>query len=368
MSDETPISMLDKWKQFKEKIEALRFIMVIEEFSKSVWKVRDESKLRGAKISWAASDNVCMNFFSSVSIKKNFIWHIERRYDETNLFRGSYWQDSESSFRMVIRHPGKERVLFLFLKELHLVFKIAFYLKYQLGVKKALPKFVKKIDLAAVWKTQTYKAPFLDLIKRFVRKFERMTPEQFERARENFPELKSDRTNTEGVVEPTGDLDLIRETVANNNKQLTFQIFDFQVAGVLVIDRTLMDPKGVVPLRDIGGNQLENLIQQRLEAGEKLANAQSENDHNQNDSEDRQKKTLGGETYTDFKRQMTIERDQRKAERLKTMKRINSQISDRLIEPQTPKLNELDPEPARSEKESEKRLELKIYSDRKSVV
>ena len=351
--EDDSISMLDKWKQFKENVESLRFMMVIEEFSKNVWKVKENGKLRGSKISWAASDNVCLNFFSSVSVKKDFIWHMELRYNESNLMRGSYWQDSNSSYRMVIRHPGKERNLFLYFSDMHWVFKVAFYLKYQLGIKKSLPKFAKKVDLAAVWKVKTYKEPLLEKINRFVEKFKGLSREQFEERREEFGEMGTLKEQ-ERVVEGRGDLAQIRETVADNGKQITFQIFDFQVAGLLVIDKGLMDPRGVVPMRDYGVYDLKERIEERVKAG--------------GTSEGQDRPGQGGEAeagsqeagnYTDFRRQMTIEKDIRKVKQLRNAKLLNSQMS----ETQTNKPIETFQTPDPGAQKINNNVSLGLYSD-----
>ena len=351
--EDDSISMLDKWKQFKENVESLRFMMVIEEFSKNVWKVKENSKLRGSKISWAASDNVCLNFFSSVSVKKDFVWHMELRYKESNLMRGSYWQDSNSSYRMVVRHPGKERNLFLYFSDMHWVFKVAFYLKYQLGIKKSLPKFAKKVDLAAVWKVKTYKEPLLEKINKFVEKFRGLSREQFEERREEFGEMGALKEQ-ERVVEERGDLAQIRETVADNGKQITFQIFDFQVAGLLVIDKGLMDPRGVVPMRDYGVYDLKERIEERVKAGD---TSEGQDGHRKGGEAEAGSQEVGN--YTDFRRQMTIEKDIRKVNELRNAKLLNSQMSDS----QTNRPIEAFQLPDPNAQEINKNVSLGLYSD-----
>ena len=307
-------STLDKWNQLKKWTEDRRFMMMTYDYSLMETKIYENCKIRGVRISWSAGDNACLNFFSSLTIKKGFAWEKEMQGHE-DKYKDLYWEENSKKYRLILKNPKKSQIIVLYLGDPNELFKIVFYFKYQLHLKKKLSNFAKKVDLAVVWKTRHYFEPMLNRIKMFTKKYQHLSQEEFQKVKAKFKSPK-DWGRNENIVETRLDLNTIKESVANNDKQLTFQIIDFQIVGALVIDQTLMKTQGLKPLRGFGPSGMKALIHREKDQLEKIELGKSdlEFENQANDLAIRR----------DFKRKVTLDRKKRKIQEMKKKKEMKA--------------------------------------------
>lgn len=299
-------SSLDKWKQLKSFIEDLRFIMVVVDYEEITNKVHKTCKIRGSRISWSAGDNACLNFFSSIEIQKGFLNFRERR-GEKGPFRDSIWEDSNLNFRLVIKNPKKEKFLFLYFNTNEKMHKVIFYFKYQLHIKKFISSFGSKIDLAAVWKTSHYFEPFLQTINSFCSKYKHLSQQEFYEESKKFIQPTEFGKN-EYIVENQINTETLKQHIAENDSQISYQIFDFEIVGMFVIDKQFMNKDELRPLRNFGDTAFEHILkEEEIMFEAKLRENLKELDDSF--EKDRVRKEFNNQK--DFKKKMTIKKSNR---------------------------------------------------------
>lgn len=298
------LSIVDKWRQLKTWTELQRFPMMI--FYPSKWKTEwhDSCKIRGTRINWNSSDNACLNFFSGAEVRREFLSHREHYHQKEKKFKDIFWEKRDKMFRLFFKNINKEKLLILYLDDITEVTRITFYFKYQLQLKKNIDFYDRHIDLAMVWKTRHYYQPLLTRMRQFGLKYKGVSKEQLNAELDLVKQMQQKREDP-AVVESKLDLVLIKETTADNEAQITFQILDFQIVGVIAIDKDLIKSDEIGPLRAYGPGGINEILREKERELEIELQAQK----NKMNKEDfiRQKSIA-----TDFKKQMTRMAAQRK--------------------------------------------------------
>ena len=290
----TQLNINDKWNQLKGWMKDLRFPMMIYYPSTRKKTHNEQCKIRGTRISWSSSDNACLNFFSGAEIRKKFWSHWEHSRQEEKEFNGLRWQEDERDFRLFLKNERKEKLLILYLMDVTEVTRIVFYFKYQLQLKKNIDFYQKHVDLPTVWKTARFFQPLLERMRRYAIKYQSVPKEQLSRELEAVKRLQQKKENP-NLVESRLDVALIKETVADNYKQITFQILDFQIVGVVILDADLLRADEIGPLRMHGPGGMKEALRSK-----------------RSDEEERGQVERAG---LDFKRQMTIKQEKRKRDK-----------------------------------------------------
>jgi hypothetical protein len=186
------------------------------------------------------------------------------------------------------------------------VTRIIFYFKYQLQLKKNIDFYKRNVNLAMVWKTARFFQPLLERMRKFAKIYRKVPKEELTRELEMVKKLQQKKENP-NVVESKLNLMIIKGTVADNYKQITFQIFDFQIVGVIVLDKDLIMKDEIGPLRAYGPGGINQIVKEKEEELEKEMRMKKTNDK----KEFMRQKTI----ENDFKKLMTLKKKQREKEK-----------------------------------------------------
>jgi hypothetical protein len=242
--------------------------------------------------------------FSGTEIRKEFLSHREYYSEKEKKFRDIFWEHRDKAFRLFLKNINKEKLMVLYLEDITEVTRIVFYFKYQLQLKKNIDFYEKHIDLGMIWKTKHYFEPLLQRMRHFSKIYKSIPKEQLTQELEMVKQLQQKQEDPT-VVESKLDLVLIKETTADNDTQITFQIFDFEIVGVVVLEKDLIKDHEIAPLRAYGPGGINDVIRKKEEELEEELKVQKGNI----DKEDFiRQKTIAN----DFKKQMVLKMNKRK--------------------------------------------------------
>ena len=166
-----------------------------------------------------------MNFFSSAEIREKFLSIQERINDEEKVFKDVYWEYSEKPFRLTLKNKRKEKMLILYLDDSTQMTQIVFYFRYKLQLKKKMDYYSNTLDLGTVWKAKHYYEPLLNKMLKFFNLYKNVPRSSLEKEKYLIRRFLTQDKKKE-IIENKVDTNIIKETVADNDKQITFQIFD----------------------------------------------------------------------------------------------------------------------------------------------